>query len=163
MQLLHKGDCEHCHEHFNYSLWNAELGECSYAYCDACGSVATIEYHDPRMALLPPSNLMHQKIDASWEPYLAPCNCGGSFRRAALPRCPLCHLELSAEHAGTYLEAMHAHITKNWRWQGNWNDEYFIAMEDPKTGTETMLMANPFKSGETKKSKSRWTSLFSSD
>lgn len=160
---MHKGNCEHCHQTFNYSLWNAELGECSYAYCDACGAVATIEYSDRRMALLPPTNLMKQEIDESWEPYLASCGCGGSFRRGASPRCPFCHQPLSAEHAGGYIESIYANLTKNWRWQGNWSEEFFIAMEDPKTGTDTMLVANPFKSGESKKSKSFWTSLFSSD
>jgi hypothetical protein len=124
--------------------------------------VATIDYHDPRMALLPPTDLLNQEMDASWEPYLAPCACGGNFRRGASPRCPLCSQPLSAEKAALYIEAMHAHIAKNWQWQGNWSDEYFIAMDDPQNPGASLLVANPFPVSQTKKSKSFWASLFSS-
>jgi hypothetical protein len=161
MQVLHKGECEHCHELYRYSLWNAGLGECSYAYCDSCGKLATISYHDPRMALLPPTDIMKQEIDASWEPYLAPCSCGGSFRRGASPRCPSCNQRLSAELATEHIEMNEAYATRNWRWQQNWSDEYCIAMEDPDDSGELFQVTNPFAKAEQEKPKRSWTSFFS--
>ena len=163
MQVLHKGECEHCHEFFNYSLWHAGLGECSYAYCDACGMLATISYRDSRMALLPPTDILNQEINASWEPYLAPCSCGGSFRRGAAPRCPYCHEQLSAQSATKHIEANAGYGVKNWRWQCNWSDEYCMAIEDPDNFGELRQVVNPFPHNEEKKPKSRWTSFFSSN
>ncbi len=163
MQVLHKGECEHCHQQYNFSLWNAQLGECSYAYCDSCGMVATIDYRDRRMALLPPTDILNQEMDASWESHLAPCACGGQFQRGASPRCPVCRQPLSAEKAAPYIEAMQSHVARNWRWQGNWSDEYFVAIEDPQIAGEVRQVANPFPGSDSKKSKKRWFSFLSSD
>ena len=47
MFSLHKGDCEHCCRTYHYMLLHAGFGDFSYAYCDACGMLATFHYSNP--------------------------------------------------------------------------------------------------------------------
>lgn len=161
MLVLSKGECEHCHKSYRFDLLSATFGECSYAYCDSCGMLATLSYHDPRMALLPPTDILHQEIDEAWESWLAPCACGGSFRRGASPRCPNCHLPLSAEIAGEFIETNKALAKGNWRWQRNWSDEYCMAIADPTKFDQLLQIANPFPKNQPQKSKKRFLSFFS--
>jgi hypothetical protein len=51
---------------------------------------------------------------------------------------------------------------KGWRWQGNWNGVYCLAIEDPRDPGTLRQMIDPVKSTEReKKAKSRWSLLFS--
>ena len=88
MLVLSKGECEHCHKIYRYDLLSAVFGEFSYAYCDICGMLATLNYHDPRMALLPPTEKLYQEIDERWEPCIKSCPCGGHFTTGSSPCCP---------------------------------------------------------------------------
>jgi hypothetical protein len=132
MLRLNRGDCEHCHRNYNYELWHAGFGDFTYAYCDTCGLVATLDEKSGLVAQLPKVPLQCQEMDAKWEPYLRPCACGGRFRRGASPRCPYCRQPLSANYAGTHIRQNLPVVPKGWEWQGNWSDVYCLAIEDPK-------------------------------
>jgi hypothetical protein len=88
---------------------------------------------------LPPSCFPHREICADFEPFIRPCTCGGLFKKGASPRCPLCHRELSAEAATSFIEKNAAGTKKGWRWQGNWNDTYCIVI-DNKLVTDNFAM-----------------------
>jgi len=136
MFTLQKGDCEHCFRSFHYTLLHAGFGDCSYAYCDSCGMLATFNYSNSFLVNMPPITNPHQVIDRLWEPFLSPCDCSGHFRAGAAPRCLHCNGVLSAQHAASYIERNTKGAGRGWRWQGNWTDVYCLAMEDPrKPGT----------------------------
>jgi hypothetical protein len=63
------------------------------------------------------------------EPYVQPCECGGSFSRGSAPRRPHCAKPLSAELAMSYIETNAPGTKKGWRWQGNWSGVYCIVIE----------------------------------
>jgi hypothetical protein len=71
----------------------------------------------------------HKSISAGIEPYLEPCNCGGTFRSNASPRCPRCLHSLSPETAARWIEANAPGTSKGWRWQRNWSGVYAIVIE----------------------------------
>jgi hypothetical protein len=104
-------------------LVHAGLNECAYAYCEACGMVSLLHARSggaPESVHLAP----HRRIDASIEPHLARCECGGRFRESAVPRCPSCHARLSAEAmAGPIEEDMPA-ARDGWEWQRDWEGLY---------------------------------------
>ena len=159
---FHKGDCEHCSRIFHYTLLHAGFGDYSYAYCDSCGALATIDYSCSMMTTLPPISVPHQVIDAAWEPYLRPCQCGGHFRRGAFPRCVHCNQPLSAEHAAIHVERNSVGAPRGWRWQRNWTDEYCIALEDPNQPGSLCQEHDPFfappeREKEEKPHRSRWS------
>src|ERR1035438_399911 len=62
----------------------------------------------------------------------APCECGGGVRRGAAPRCPHCHLPLSADLATPYIEMNAPGTKKGSRWQKNWSGIYCIVIEDKR-------------------------------
>jgi len=64
------------------------------------------------------------------EPYIQPCDCGGSFRKGCTPRCPQCSKPLSAELAASYIESNAPGTQKGWRWQRNWRSVYCVVIED---------------------------------
>lgn len=132
MITLYKGDCEHCHRTYRYTLWDAIFGEYSYAYCDACGLLATIYDTNEHLANLPPVEAKYPVIDASWEPFLAPCACGGRFKKGAAPRCVHCKEPLSAEYAAAHITKNARGTARNWVWQGNWEDRLCMAISDPR-------------------------------
>lgn len=161
MVILKKGDCEHCGMLYRYSLWHSGFGDNSYAYCDQCGMLATISYATPEAAGFPPLSVQYAEIDESWEPFLRPCVCGGSFRKGASPRCPFCREPLSATHAAAHIEAQAQGARKGWRWQDNWSGMHCLSIEDP-TEPGTLLQAvDPVLRPETAKARSRWSMLFS--
>jgi hypothetical protein len=160
MQAMQKALCEHCNALYRYTLWNASFGDFSYCYCDTCGMLATIDYRNPRMALLPYTPLLHQEMDAIWEPHLNPCSCGGAFRRGSSPCCPRCRLPLSAETAGYYIEQNAGAIAKDWKWQRNWSDSYCIAIEEINADGELRLITDPFLTREQPAEKKGWKSFF---
>lgn len=63
------------------------------------------------------------------ESHLNACQCGGSFRKGAAPRCPHCNQRLSPEFASTYIEANAEGTQKGWRWQKSWDGLYCIVVE----------------------------------
>ena len=63
MVMLKKGDCEHCGRVYRYSLWHCGFGDTSYAYCDDCGMLATINYSSEGVADFPDPSARYQEID----------------------------------------------------------------------------------------------------
>jgi hypothetical protein len=162
MVMLKKGDCEHCGRLYRYSLWHCGFGDTSYAYCDDCGMLATINYSNEGVAEFPEPSGKFQEIDPQWEPLLKHCECGGRFRKGATPRCPHCNEPLSATHAAAHMERQAVGAPKGWRWQGNWNGVYCLAIEDPRDPGTLRQMIDPVKTMEKeKKARSRWSLLFS--
>lgn len=144
MAILLKGKCEHCQREFNYQLWHAGFSDISYAYCDACGSIATFNYQGENRLYLPPITAAYQEINKEFEPLLSPCVCGGRFKKGASPRCPHCKEPLSAEHVASYIEANSSGTAKGWRWQRNWSGLYCIAIEDPSSCGDLRWVIDPY-------------------
>ncbi len=161
MVILKKGDCEHCHREYRYSLWHSGFGDNSYAYCDECGMLATLSYTNKQVSEFPPPLAHNQEIDESWESFLRPCACGGHFRNGASPRCPHCLEKLSATYATEHMEKQAMGARKGWRWQADWSGVYCIAIEDPYEPGSLRQMIDPVIEPEEAKSKSRWQLLFS--
>ena len=122
-----KGKCMCCGKQFGYYLIHSGFNESAYAYCDQCGETCLLD-----LWRLPSTvERMDQGIiPESLEPLLAPCKCGGAFRKEATPRCPNCNSNLSAERAGEFLEANATGTEKGWRWQRNWDGVYCIVISN---------------------------------
>jgi hypothetical protein len=165
MVISKKGDCEHCRKSYRYSLIDSEFGENSYAYCDRCGSLATLSYSNHEVAGLPTLSARFREMDAEWEHFLRPCPCGGHFKKGASPRCPYCRAELSAEYATNHLERNSPDGKGRWRWQRNWNGQYAISVEDPNDPGTLKQLSDPVKSPEEEqvRPRGRWSQLFSFD
>ena len=122
------GTCEHCCCQFEYWLCHCGFGECVYSYCDSCGRTAILSLWDKRMPNL--ANCPGQQgMCAEMEKYLLPCECGGTFRADAAPRCTHCNERLSAEQASSYIEANAPGTDESW-WQRNWRGIYCIVIND---------------------------------
>jgi len=105
------------------------MAESVYAYCDSCGRPAILSEWDKRLPR--PTNCPgQQEICAAMEAYLLPCECGGSFKKGATPRCLHCKRALSAEVATSYIEANAPGAKNGWRWQRDWSDMYCIVIEN---------------------------------
>ena len=152
MITLHKGDCEHCHNTYRYTLWDALFGEYSYAYCDTCGMLATIYDTSENAENLPATVRKYRQMDASWEPFLASCDCGGHFKKGAAPRCVHCKEPLSAEYAAAHISRNVKGAAKSWVWQGNWEDRLCMAISDPKAYGNLRHTVDPFLQGKEAKS-----------
>lgn len=160
MITLKKGDCEHCGRTYRYSLWHSGFGNNSYAYCMQCGCLAVLNYKNPQVAGLPPAPVDCEEIDASWEPFLAPCPCGGQFRKGAIPRCPFCREKLSPTHAAEHIEAQALGAGRHWRWQNNWSGIYCVAIEDPGNPGALLQVEDPLGKPAVAKAKKRWWQPF---
>ncbi|HEU5350435.1 MAG TPA: hypothetical protein VFU55_02490 [Terracidiphilus sp.] len=143
MYSLDKGDCEHCGHDFHYQLTNAAFGDFSYAYCDSCGMLAVIHYSGAGFASLPRASELHRPIDKRWEPLLKHCECGGSFRAAASPRCLHCNSTLSPEFAAGYIQGNLPQRRSGWKWPGSWSQEYCLAFEDPRNPGHMRQLEDP--------------------
>jgi hypothetical protein len=150
MFSLLKGDCEHCGQVYRYQMLDASFSDCSYSYCDTCGRLAIVSYSSGFLVSMPPASTPHQVIDATWEPFLRPCACGGHFRRNAAPRCLICLKELSAAHAATHIERNFPAGGRAWRWQGTWTGAYCIDIEDPAHPGVMRQVENPFLDNKAK-------------
>jgi len=124
--MSNQGKCDHCGPTFNYDLWHSGFSDMAYAYCERCGRTATLDGwkapQDTRVRI-------HQAIPEEAEDELAPCECGGRFRRDARPRCPACGDALSPEKAAEWIEANAPGTAKGWRWQRTWTGLYAICIE----------------------------------
>lgn len=119
------GACEHCEYEFPYEIWHAGFSDLSYAYCDSCGILATLD-----MWKFPEGTKckVHQVIPVEAEKELKECECGGHFAHHASPRCPSCRKELSAKAASRWIESNAPGTKKGWRWQENWTGLYMICI-----------------------------------
>jgi len=72
---------------------------------------------------------VHGPIEAHLEPLISTCECGGSFRSNAPPRCPLCSAPLSADAATAYIERNAEGTAKGWRWDRTWSGIYCMDVE----------------------------------
>lgn len=122
------GECEHCDKQFGYFLIHSGFADSVYAYCGFCGRTAVLSIYDKRMRGIG-GCAPYQEICASVEPFLEPCECGGTFKKGASPRCPHCKKPLSAERATAYIERNVVAKNPVWRWQRNWNGLYCIVIE----------------------------------
>jgi hypothetical protein len=121
------GDCEHCKKAFGYHLIHNGFNDSSYAYCDTCGSTALLDgWKVPGSVQM----VIHQRIMPEVEPHLMQCQCGGSFKATAGPRCPHCRQPLSAVHAASYIEPQAKGTKRGWRWQREWAGLYCIIIND---------------------------------
>lgn len=161
MVMLKKGDCEHCGMFYRYSLWHCGFGDNSYAYCDQCGTLATLSYTNPLVAGFPKLSSEYCEIEESWEPLLRSCVCGGRFAKGAVPRCPFCNEKLSPSYAADHIEQQALGATKGWSWQKNWTGVYCMAMENPQNPGTLRQMEDPVLQAQAVKTKSRWSLLFS--
>jgi len=130
MSTIDTGQCEHRDRKFHYQLIHNGFNDSVYAYCDRCGKTALLNILTAKLPLLSSTALAQGLLPAEVAPHLAPCECGGSFRPGASPRCPHCQSELSAEAAATFIEANAPGTAKGWRWQRTWAGLYCIIIED---------------------------------
>jgi hypothetical protein len=161
MVIVKKGDCEHCGRFYRYSLWHSGFGDNSYAYCNDCGMLATINYDNPAVVGFPPLATQYAEIEESWEPLLGPCCCGGRFLKGGSPRCPFCNEPLSAQHATGHIQAQALGAGKGWHWQQNWSGVYCMAIDNPQNPGTPLQMVDPVIAPERAKTKKRWSLLFS--
>lgn len=122
------GTCEHCRAQFWYSLVHNGFNDSAFAYCDSCGRVAILSASCERIPEEADFHA-HGPVSVDSEPWLQPCECGGSFRAGASPRCPTCRFELSAHAALPCIEANAPGSSKGWRWQDSWSGLYAIVIE----------------------------------
>ena len=121
-----KGKCEHCGGAFQYDLLHNGFNDSAYAYCDGCGMLTILDGWKVPAGI----NLkIHEMIAPEIEPLLAPCTCGGQFKRDASPRCPHCRKPLSSDKATEWIEANAPGSKKGWRWQRSWTGLYAISIE----------------------------------
>jgi len=119
------GTCEHCGGSFPYELLHNGFNDSAYAYCSSCGMTTVLD------AWKVPDGIriqFHTVIKSEDEKLLLPCECGGTFKSGASPRCPRCHQELSPELAKKWLEANAPGTTKGWRWQCSWTGLYAVVI-----------------------------------
>jgi hypothetical protein len=144
MAQLQMGNCEHCRKEYRYELWHTGFADLTYAYCDACGMLATLNLWDPRWSKLPTNSSGHREIETILEPFLESCICGGKFRKGSQPRCPHCKFPLSAEYAASFIEDNAPGTAKGWRWQRSWSGLYCIAIEDLANPGTLRRMKDPY-------------------
>jgi hypothetical protein len=122
------GKCEHCAAEFQFQIFHCGFGDCSYAYCERCGRTAVLSCWSKRW----PDDVKctQAEIAPEMEAHLAPCECGGRFKKGQAPRCRECGNKLSADRAAEYIEAQAPGAKKGWRWQRNWNGLYCMAVEN---------------------------------
>ncbi len=122
------GVCDTCHQQFSYYLIHNGFNDSSYTYCDKCGKTSLLDHWHNN---LPKGiKLKYQVIDKRVTSFLKSCDCGGTFKKGASPRCPHCNSVLSAVEATTYIENNAPGSKKGWRWQKNWEDVYCIIIEN---------------------------------
>jgi hypothetical protein len=126
-QMRNIGNCEHCHQSFNYKLIHNGFNDTAYVYCDMCGCTALVSAWSKLPVGLPIR--FHERIGQEAEPFLQRCGCGGRFRASAGPRCPHCRQPLSPEIAAGYLEANAPGSAMGWRWQRSWSGLYCIIID----------------------------------
>jgi hypothetical protein len=120
-----KGHCDSCHKQFDYYLIHNGFNESAYAYCDKSGEVCLLDlWRMPAGVDIIGQGLIPESV----EPFLKPCECGGSFKREAAPRCPSCNSILSALTGTKYLEANAKGTQAGWRWQQSWQGLYCIVI-----------------------------------
>jgi hypothetical protein len=90
-------NCPKCHQTFSVKQnwpYHAGFGNTGFLYCDACPNLVLFSSFDPHYVEIvgkvhPWTLNFYQKWKI--ERQLKSCACGGRFRFAATPRCPLCN------------------------------------------------------------------------
>jgi len=90
-------NCPECHNTFSVPrkyAYHAGFGNVGFLYCEACPNLVVFSSFDPRYTRI--AGEVHPwmlNFIKKWkvEGALMPCPCGGRFRFAAKPRCPLCN------------------------------------------------------------------------
>lgn len=123
------GSCDACGKSFSYRLIHCGFSDAAYAYCERCGLTALLSGWDQG---IPAGALprVHGVIDRVSEAYLRTCECGGTHRTDAPPRCPACKAAISAETATAWIEADAPGTKLGWRWQRSWTGLYAIVIDD---------------------------------
>jgi hypothetical protein len=131
------GICGSCDRSFGYALIHTGFNDSAYGYCDRCGTTALFSASSDAA----PSGIdvgFHGPIRAGAERFVLPCACGGQFRGTAVPRCPHCVGELSANASAEYIERNAPGTAGGWRWQRSWQGLYAIVIDD-------RLVENPWR------------------
>ena len=90
-------NCPKCHRTFSLGqkyAYHAGFSNVGFLYCEACPNLVVFSSFDPRYTKIVGQvhpwtlNLLKKR---KIERELRPCSCGGRFRFAAKPRCPLCN------------------------------------------------------------------------
>jgi hypothetical protein len=128
------GRCEACGVEFPFAIYHNGFGDSAYGYCEFCGRTVLLSGWSEAANRIP--FRVHQPIEDRIMPLLKSCPCGGRFSNIAKPRCPSCHVELSAEAAAEYIERNAPGTAVGWRWQRSWDGVYCIdiggkAVSDP--------------------------------
>ena len=121
------GYCETCHKQFGYYLIHNGFNDSAYAYCDTCGEACLLNlWHLPKGVEIKDYGVIPESV----EPFLKSCECRGTFRKGASPRCSHCNSILSPIEATKYIEANAPAAKDGWRWQQSWEGLYCIIIED---------------------------------
>jgi len=102
--------CSHCQQAYPYTRIDNQISESWYAYCSSCGAVGVLM---STKAL--PAEVYAKcgyELATEAEPFLPACDCGGAFRRGALPRCPHCKAEISRDDVINMLD--HFYSKREW-------------------------------------------------
>ena len=118
--------CEYCKHEFRFMLIHNGFNDTSYYYCDKCGTTALLDIYDDKYP---------KKIDKNGntiylkdiESFLLKCECSGTFKEKASPRCPHCNELIDPEKFSIFAEY---NAVENWCWQKNWTGIYCIIIED---------------------------------
>ena len=123
-----RGNCSNCHEEFEYTLIHNGFNDSSYAYCDTCGTTAVLSgwYNGIPKGV---NETFQGAINHDTEPFLESCECGGTFRCDAAPRCPHCNIEINATDAAEFIERNAPGTQQGWRWQKSWTGLYCIVVD----------------------------------
>jgi hypothetical protein len=122
------GICDSCSRTFSYRLIHNGFNDSAFAYCDRCSCLASLSaWHKSIPAAA--QFRAHGPVTPETEALLQPCQCGGTFRASASPRCPHCNHPLSAEAATSYVEANAPGTAKGWKWQRSWQGLYCVIVE----------------------------------
>lgn len=141
---LDTGDCEHCKRSFHNAIFHSGFDDSTYAYCDICGTTASLDGWNRRFPKEFAAKSLHHEICEEFEALLRPCSCGGRFRKGASPLCPHCKSAISAEYATDYIERNAPGSKKGWRWQRNWSGLYYIVIEEPANPGHMLAVKDPY-------------------
>lgn len=138
------GSCDACAAQFSYHLIHNGFNDSAYAYCDACGCTALLDWYGrSRNIDFQPFKQNGKEVESR----LLPCPCGVHFAADAEPRCPGSSHTLSPTKAASWIELNAPGAAKGWRWQGNWSDAYCIIINQAKVNNPRQQQATYLAAG----------------
>jgi hypothetical protein len=93
-------ECPVCHQTFHTAQkqqYHAGFSNEGFLYCDSCPNIVVFSSYNPRYTHIAGNRHPWTLTEADLplvESHLKPCPCGGHFRFAAAPRCPLCNASI---------------------------------------------------------------------